>query len=570
MNPILNSIDFIARSPGGVALMRKLVLELAVRGKLVPQDPKDEPASVLLERIKREKARLVKEGKIKAGKELPEIKEEEKPYELPRGWAWARLGNLSPYGVFDGDWIESKDQDKNGKIKLIQLADIQENLYHEKSNRYVNEETFYRLQCSEVVQNDILIARLPNPIGRACVFPGSKNKCITAVDIAILRSCSHIDNKLISLFINSPTAKDQIIDFGKGATRFRVSTGDLKTVLLPLPPLAEQSRIVACVQELMDVLDRLEDQTNKTEEERNRALTAATQAISQAATSEEIASSWLRLATHIDRLVDRAEDVKTIRAMVLELAVRGKLVPQDPKDEPASVLLERIQREKARLVKEGKIKAGKELPEITEEERPFKLPSGWKWERLGKIVKKLTDGTHHSPINKPTGAFLYISAKNIKWTGLDLSEITYVTEEVHKEIYSRCDPEFGDILYIKDGATTGISAINTIHKPFSMLSSVALLKPSCGVLKEYLHTVLQSPYFFRLMRQGMSGVAITRITLEKLGMAPFPLAPLHEQSRILARVQELMAILDRLEEKLAAREKAAVLASESIAKMHQA
>ena len=563
MNPILNSIDFIARSPGGVALMRKLVLELAVRGKLVPQDPKDEPASVLLERIKREKARLVKEGKIKAGKELPEIKEEEKPYELPRGWEWVRVRDIthdwgqktpdSDFTYIDVASIDNKTGKLSPKIEILSAKEAPS-----RARKIVKVGSVIYSTVRPYLLNTAIIE---NPISP---------EPIASTAFAILHPYSFVSSQYLHLFLRSQPFTDYVSEKMIGMAYPAINDSQFSNGVIALPPLPEQSRIVARVKELMAVLDRLEDQTNKTDEERNRALTAATQAVSQAATPEEIASSWLRLATDFDRLVDRAEDVKAIRAMVLELAVRGKLVSQDPRDEPASVLLERIKREKARLVKEGKIKAGKELPEITEEERPFKLPSGWKWERLGKIVKKLTDGTHHSPINKPTGAFLYISAKNIKWTGLDLSEITYVTEEVHKEIYSRCDPEFGDILYIKDGATTGISAINTIHKPFSMLSSVALLKPSCGVLKEYLHTVLQSPYFFRLMRQGMSGVAITRITLEKLGMAPFPLAPLHEQSRILARVQELMAILDRLEEKLAAREKAAVLASESTIKMNQA
>jgi type I restriction enzyme, S subunit len=167
-----------------------------------------------------------------------------------------------------------------------------------------------------------------------------------------------------------------------------------------------------------------------------------------------------------------AYGIKKLRELILELAVRGLLVPQDPNDEPASVLLEKIAEEKARLVKDGKIKKAKPLPEISDDEKPFELPIKWQWVRLGTVLKKITDGTHHSPPNGEEGEYLYISAKNIKSDGVMLSNATYITKKVHDEIYSRCDPEYGDILYIKDGATTGIVTINNLEEPFSMLSSV--------------------------------------------------------------------------------------------------
>jgi type I restriction enzyme S subunit len=241
--------------------------------------------------------------------------------------------------------------------------------------------------------------------------------------------------------------------------------------------------------------------------------------------------------------------IRKLRELILELAVRGKLVPQDLNDEPASELLKRIKAEKEKLVKAGKIKKEKPLAEITEEEKPFELPVGWEWVRLGQSLLKITDGTHHSPPNLDDGAYKYISAKNIKYWGIDLSDVTYVTKEIHEEIYSRCDPAFGDILYIKDGATTGIATINTIREPFSMLSSVALLRPSSGTNNEYLLKAMTAPFFYAEMRSEMTGVAITRVTLAKLNNAIIPLPPLAEQHRIVAKVDELMALCDQLETK---------------------
>lgn len=255
----------------------------------------------------------------------------------------------------------------------------------------------------------------------------------------------------------------------------------------------------------------------------------------------------MTLTEGFNLLATAPDGIKRLRELILSLAVQGKLVPQDPNDEPASELLKQIRAEKQRLIAEGKIKKDKPLPTIGDDEKLFELPEGWEWVRLGSALKKITDGTHHSPPNVETGDFKYISAKNIKSWGVELAGVTYVTTEIHNEIYSRCDPEFGDILYIKDGATTGIATINPLKEPFSMLSSVALLKPSCGLLNSYLLLGMKSPFFYDAMRAGMSGVAITRVTLNKLNDAIIPLPPLAEQSRIVAKVEELMALCDALE-----------------------
>ena len=239
-------------------------------------------------------------------------------------------------------------------------------------------------------------------------------------------------------------------------------------------------------------------------------------------------------------------DIQKLRELILELAVRGKLVPQDPNDEPARVLLEKIAEEKTRLVKKGKIKKRNKLSDVELEDIPFQLPENWEWVWLGTALKKIADGTHHSPPNSDSGDFLYISANNIKNDGVMLSNATYITRKVHDEIYARCDPEFGDILYIKDGATTGITTINNLEKPFSMLSSVALLKLPDGIFNTYLLLCLRSPFSYEEMRAGMTGVAITRVTLKKLNNALIPLPPTAEQHRIVAKIDELMTLCDAL------------------------
>ena len=262
-----------------------------------------------------------------------------------------------------------------------------------------------------------------------------------------------------------------------------------------------------------------------------------------------------RLLHYFDQTSEAPDAVPRLRRFILDLAVRGKLVEQVPVDEPAWELLKRIEAEKVRLIQEGNARRQRALSPIGDDEIPFRLPVTWRWTRLADLLTKLTDGTHHSPPNFETGDFKYVTAKNIKPEGVSLDEITYVSKDVHAEMFARCDPAKGDILYIKDGATTGIVTINDLDEPFSMLSSVALLRLSHAVYNRLLVYFLRSPFFYSQMRGFMKGAAITRVTLTRMAPALIPLPPLAEQHRIVAKVDELMALCDELEAAQAKRER---------------
>jgi type I restriction enzyme S subunit len=238
-------------------------------------------------------------------------------------------------------------------------------------------------------------------------------------------------------------------------------------------------------------------------------------------------------------IADAPGAVDRIRELVLQMAIQGRLVQQDPTDEPANAtLLKYPSTVSAKFIKTPD--AGTPCPKIT-------LPLGWVWNRLTNVLKKLTDGTHHSPPNSNFGEFPYVTAKNIKNHGIEISNLTYVTKELHNEIFSRCNPEHGDLLYIKDGATTGIVAINQLREEFSMLSSVALLKLTGAIDNRYLLWTLRSPFFYNQIRAAMKGAAITRVNLTELAQTWIPLPPLAEQKRIVAKVDELMGLCDELE-----------------------
>ena len=244
-------------------------------------------------------------------------------------------------------------------------------------------------------------------------------------------------------------------------------------------------------------------------------------------------------------------DTQKLRQRILDLAIRGKLVPQDPNDEPASVLLDRIRAEKERLIAEGKIKRPKtkrstDKSHYQQFTPPFEIPKSWQWVNITEVTSKITDGTHHSPENKPIGDFLYITAKNIKYDGIKKDSATYVNSNVHTEIYSRCNPEYGDILYIKDGATAGVVAINDLKVPFSLLSSVALIKP-LGILNRYLYYFLRSDFSNSSIKKSMKGVGITRITLRQIEEWNIPVPPYAEQERIVKILDNYFSILSYLE-----------------------
>lgn len=220
-------------------------------------------------------------------------------------------------------------------------------------------------------------------------------------------------------------------------------------------------------------------------------------------------------------------NIEAVKSALINLAIRGKLVPQRD-DEPA---VEQIG----------------EAPKVA----PFEIPAKWKWVKLDDVSTKITDGTHHSPKNSVSGQYFYVTAKNIKDSGISLENITYVSEQDHNEIYARCNPEYGDVLYIKDGATTGVVTINNLREPFSLLSSVALIKPEKTLIdSKFIVFALRTKPLLLAMRQQMKGTGIPRVTLKILNRFLLPLPPLAEQRRIVAKLEELLEPLSRVQERL--------------------
>ncbi|EAW7870847.1 restriction endonuclease subunit S [Salmonella enterica] len=533
----------------GIKKLRELILELAVRGKLVPQDPNDKPASVLLERIATEKAELVKQGKIKKQKPLPEISEEEKPFELPAGWEWARLNELAPMGIIDGDWIESKDQDPSGAYRLIQLADVGVGDFKDKSDRYINTSTFHRLNCHQLMEGDILIARLPNPIGRACIFPKLSQSAITVVDIATMRPSGNYSAEYIISAINSLTFRQQVESFGKGATRFRIATGHLKTLLLPIPPVQEQYSIFKKIKELMSLCDQLEQYSLTSLDTHQQLVETLLTTLTDSQNADELAENWARISEHFDTLFTTEVSIDALKQTILQLAVMGKLVPQDPNDEPASELLKRIAQEKAQLVKDGKMKKQKPLPPISDEEKPFELPSGWEWclfEDVVDIQSGITKGRNLA--NRKLISIPYLRVANVQRGYLDLSEVKEI--DIPEEEKDKYHVIKGDLLITEGGDWDTVGRTTVWCHDWYIANQNHVFKGRIigqDIDPYWLETYMNSPYardYFASASKQTTNLA--SINKTQLRGCPVAIPPSSEAEKIMLKLNDFNELCEKL------------------------
>ncbi len=517
----------------GIKKLRELILELAVRGKLVSQDPSDEPASVLLERIAAEKARLVKEGKIKRPKALPEIGEEEKLFELPDGWVFTRLGEL--FNSISSGGTPSKREPKfwNGDIPWASVKDLGFCKFIESTQDYITKEGL--TAGSKLADaGDILICTRMG-LGKIAVVKKAVafNQDLKAVKLS---SCVSVD-----FFVNTyATVKIK----GTGTTVEGIKQEQLQEYVICLPPLAEQHRIVAKIDELMALCDQLELRSESQLAAHQTLVETLLATLTDSSDADELAQNWARLSTHFDTLFTTEASIDALKQTILQQAVMGKLVPQDLSDEPASALLARIAAEKARLVKEKKIKKEKPLPAISENEKPFELPQGWEWCRLQNVTSKITDGDHKTPPRIKSGHRL-LSAKNVRDGYLDMVDTDFISEDHYLKSRERCLPETNDLLIVSVGGTIGRSSLVPKDSHFALVRSVALIKP-LGFNPEFLKHAMDSNLLQDSIHGNKRGGAQPCLYLSEISKFPFSMPPLQEQRRIVSKINELFALCNQL------------------------
>lgn len=463
--------------------LKNSILQWAIQGKLVPQDPNDEPASILLEKIRAEKTRLVKEGKLKKKDlEVKPIAEDEIPFEIPKGWEWCRMQDVIEF--VNGRAYKKDELLDKGKYKVLRVG-----------NFFTNDSWYYsdlELPDEKYCYNGDLLYAWSASFGPQ-IWEG--NKTIFHYHIWNVKYNQEV---LYREYLYFFLLADKVSIKGSttGSTMVHVSMENMKPRLIPIPPLAEQHRIVAKIEELMLLVEKY-GETQEVLEELNNSLP------------------------------------EKLKKSILQEAIQGKLVPQNPNDEPASVLLERIREEKKRLVKEGKLrKKDLEVKPIEEDEVPFEIPKGWKWVKLQEVISLLSGqdlvpqrySSDKQGIPYITGASCFNNGNLVlnRWT-------TSPTSVSH----------IGDLLVTCKG-TVGTMAFNSIGDIHIARQVMAI--SSFGVFMPYLKSFME--YVVPDIEKKAHSI-IPGISREDLLNSLFPLPPLAEQRRIVAKIEELFGVIKK-------------------------
>lgn len=530
----------------GVKKLRELILELAVRGKLVPQDPNDEPASVLLERIAAEKAQLVKEKKIKKPKKLPELDPAEHDYLYPKVWSTVRLGDIVT--------LENGDRSKNypNKSVLVESGIPFVNAGHLVSGRieksemtFITEERFELLRAGKFKNGDILFC-LRGSLGKSALVENFDSGAI-ASSLVIVRADKSILPKYLMLYFDSPISNQNIKLYDNGTAQPNLSAADLAKFVLAVPSINEQHRIVAKVDELMALCDQLEQQTEASIEAHQLLVSSLLNTLTHSADADELMENWARISDHFDILFTTEESIDQLKQTILQLAVMGKLVPQDPNDEPASVLLERIAEEKAQLIKEKKIKKQKALPPIADDEKPFDLPKGWEWCRFDEIIDQRFPLSYGVlvPGNHVEGGVPLVRIGDIDLTNPPELPEKYISTEIDSK-YERTRLFGGEILMAVVGSIGKLGIVPDSWKGANIARALCRILPWEGLSKDFLLVLLQSNYMQNSFMGDTRTLAQPTLNIGLIKNSLTPIPPLSEQLKIVSIVSDLFAICDNL------------------------
>ena len=551
---LLSNLNLLATAPGGVARLRELILTLAVQGKLVPQDPADEPASRLLQKIRAEKDRLIAEGKIKKGKLLAAITDEEKPFELPVGWEWVRLSALLQKIGAGSTPLGGREVYVSSGVKFLRSQNVWDEGLRLDGVAFIKPETHFRMAGTVVVANDLLFNITGASIGRCAVVPSDFDEANVSQHVTIIRAVLPEINAYLHKVLVSRHVQQTVMDVQVGVSREGLSIAKLGQFLIPLPPLAEQSRIVARVEELMRLCDALQAKGQLEATQHAQLLSTLLGTLTASATPEELADNWQRVAQHFDLLLDRPQAIDALEQTLLQLAVRGLLVPQDPTDEPASVLLQKIRAEKDRLIAAGQIKKDKPLPTIADEEKPFELPLGWEWVRWANISMKIGDIDHKMPSEAKDGV-PYVSPRDFYGTNeIDFDGAKKIAYSDYVQLANKIRPEVGDLIYPRYG-TIGVVRKVTTNREFLASYSCAVIKVIPGFIEpDYQYLFSVSGWAKMQAASATNKTTQPNVGLKSIQEFLVPLPPLAEQSRIVTRVTQLRRLCADLRQRLAERE----------------
>jgi type I restriction enzyme S subunit len=536
----------------GIKKLRELILELAVRGKLVPQDPNDEPASELLKKIEVEKTQLVKEGKIKKQKSLALITEQDKPFVQPIGWEWEMFGNLCEIERGGSPRpIKSYITEEENGLNWIKISDTEiGGKYITSTAEKIRPEGLKKTR--QVYPGDFL---LTNSMSFGRPYITKIEGCIHDGWLRISPPSS-LDKDYLYSLLSSPYIVHSFRKSAAGAVVMNLNADKVRDTAIALPPLKEQQRIVAKVDELMALCDQLEAQTESSIDAHKTLVEVVLATLTDAKNADELNDNWQSISQHFDVLFTTQASIDQLKQTILQLAVMGKLVKQDPKDEPAFKLLERIAAEKQQLIKNGKIKKQKPLPPITDEEKHFVIPDGWDWVKLDYLAKISEAGwspqCNGHPRVKSNWGVLKVSA--VSWGKYNPDE----NKELPDSLVPRPEYEVksGDFL-ISRANTAELVAKAVVVPPdtpakLMMSDKIIRFNFSSFVNLDYIQLVnnsSQARSYYGAVAGGTSS-SMKNVSREQIRNLVFALPSSNEQHRIVIKVGELMALCDSLKARL--------------------
>jgi type I restriction enzyme S subunit len=542
---LLAHFDRISEAPDAVPRLRSFILDLAVRGKLVEQDPKDEPASELLKRIRMQKARMVEKGEIRKQETLP-VKEDEEPFAIPANWAWTRLGQI-------GDWGSGSTPSRGnydlygGGITWLKSGELNDNRQLTSSEETVTKLAISQGSFRQNQSGDVLIAMYGATIGKVAILA---KPAVTNQAVCGCTPFSGVSNLYLFNFLLSQ--RTQFHSASEGGAQPNISKIKILRFPFALPPLAEQHRIVAKVDELMALCDRLKASQCEREARRDRLVAASHYHLNveDAKVLRRRADFFIQ---HIPPLTARPDQIRQLRQTILSLAVRGKLISQDTNDEPASELLKRIRIEEQRLVDGGKIKKQKPHAVLSKQDTPFCLPVQWEWVRLSTIADvQDPNPSHRMPQYVQSGGIPFISSENfVEGDQIDFQIGKRVTQKTLDEQIGRFSILAGALAFTRIG-TIGKSRFLPAERTYGISHAVCVLNPldRSALSMPFLRATLGAEAILAFAHRGTRSIGVPDLGMAVVRGMAIPLPPIAEQHRIVARVAELMSLCDRLEAQL--------------------
>jgi len=529
LETFFEKFDQFADAPDAAVKMRDLVMQFAVQGRLVTQCPEDEPADALAVSISEDRAAFVKARNLARQRVFDPVADDQYPFVLPSGWVWTRLGNLccvqAGFAFASTAFVQG-----DAGVPMIRIRDITGD---RTQVNYVGE---YREEFL-VDPGDYLVGMDGN-------FTVAKWRGPRALlNQRVSRLQWYSERLEPSFFVIAAQYRLSELQGTKAYTTVdHLSSGQIENAVVPLPPLAEQKRIVAKLDELMKLCDRLGAQQQERE---TRQIALARASLARFADAPTPAN--LQFLFHPAYTISPAD----LRKSILTLAVQGKLVEGDTAEEPADSLFAEMQKRREQLIDAKKIRKPRDLPPVTEDELPFSVPDSWRWTRWGQICDWITYGFTRPMAHVEKGPPI-VTAKNVQDGFMTFENAHRAEVSEFADLNPKDVPRKGDILITKDG-TIGRAAVVETDEAFCINQSVAVLwLESCLLYRPFMLMVIRSPFAQGPIWEAAEGMAIKHLSITDFGRMIFPVPPLAEQRRIVAKVDQLMALVDQLETQLGA------------------